>query len=203
MSSRLSFDEKRKRLCDLFYEKKDFFQLRDLEKMAPKLKGIVSQSVKEVLQSLVDDNLVCREKIGSSNYFWSFPSTAIQSRKVQISRLEESVEKIRSSISEMQSKIEEASIDKEETDEYLAFQSQYADLDSQRKKFSEEIDKYKEVDPELFRAKKIEVEEIKKRVNIWIDNIFTLRSYCINNFGTSEADFNAQFEIPDDLDYAD
>ncbi|KGG52385.1 hypothetical protein DI09_17p150 [Mitosporidium daphniae] len=53
----------------------------------------------------------------------------------------------------MQSKIEEASIDKEETDEYLAFQSQYADLDSQRKKFSEEIDKYKEVDPELFRAK--------------------------------------------------
>ena len=36
------------------------------------------QSVKEVLQSLVDDNLVTCEKIGTSNYFWSFPSTAVQ-----------------------------------------------------------------------------------------------------------------------------
>jgi len=47
--------------------------------MAPKKKGIVTQSVKEVLQSLVDDNLVSFEKIGTSNYFWSFPSTALQS----------------------------------------------------------------------------------------------------------------------------
>lgn len=39
------------------------------------------QSVKEVLQSLVDDNLVTSEKIGTSNYFWSFPSTAVQTVK--------------------------------------------------------------------------------------------------------------------------
>lgn len=47
--------------------------------MAPKMKGIVQQSVKEVLQSLVDDDLVMFEKIGTSNYYWSFPSTALQS----------------------------------------------------------------------------------------------------------------------------
>lgn len=35
--------------------------------LGPKLKGIVSQSVKEVLQSLVDDGLVQGDKIGSSN----------------------------------------------------------------------------------------------------------------------------------------
>jgi hypothetical protein len=34
-------------------KKKDFWQLKELEKMAPKLKGIVAQSVKEVLESLV------------------------------------------------------------------------------------------------------------------------------------------------------
>lgn len=47
------------------------------------MKGIVSQSIKEVLQSLVDDGLVQADKIGSSNFFWSFPSqqgTAIQAR---------------------------------------------------------------------------------------------------------------------------
>jgi hypothetical protein len=72
---------------------KDYFQLKELEKILPKTKGIgnaiylntciltlslVAQSVKEVLQSLVDDRLVMGEKIGTSNYFWSFPSTALQ-----------------------------------------------------------------------------------------------------------------------------
>ena len=36
--------------------------------------GIVSQSVKDVVQSLVDDNLVNTDKIGTSVYFWAFPS---------------------------------------------------------------------------------------------------------------------------------
>jgi hypothetical protein len=68
-------------------------QLKELEKLGPKMKGIgeiwlffhgivhfffltrvfmflVSQSVKEVLQSLVDDNLVQMDKIGSSNCRW-------------------------------------------------------------------------------------------------------------------------------------
>ena len=34
-------------------------------------------SVKEVLQSLVDDNLVDTDKIGTSIYFWAYPSKAM------------------------------------------------------------------------------------------------------------------------------
>lgn len=48
-----------------------YFQ--ELEKIAPKEKGITAQSVKEVIQALVDDHLVDSEKIGTSIYFWSFP----------------------------------------------------------------------------------------------------------------------------------
>jgi hypothetical protein len=55
------------------------FLLKELEKIAPKEKGIVMQSVKEVLQSLVGDDLVDSDKIGSSIYFWSFPSKAFNS----------------------------------------------------------------------------------------------------------------------------
>ncbi|XP_028519506.1 meiotic nuclear division protein 1 homolog [Exaiptasia diaphana] len=78
----LSFEEKRHRLQQLFFEKKDFFQLKELEKIAPKEKGITSMSVKEVLQSLVDDNLVDTEKIGTSVYFWSYPSKAMHTVSV-------------------------------------------------------------------------------------------------------------------------
>jgi hypothetical protein len=85
---KLSLEEKRQRCLDYFTETADYFQLKELEKTLPKTKGIgirwlviiayiVSQTVKEVVQSLVDDRLVNQEKIGSSNYFWCFPSQAI------------------------------------------------------------------------------------------------------------------------------
>lgn len=69
----VSFEEKRIRLLQLFYEKKEFFTLKELEKIAAKEKGIVAQAVKDVLQTLVDDELVRSEKIGTSVYFWIFP----------------------------------------------------------------------------------------------------------------------------------
>lgn len=69
----VTLDEKRARMLQIFYEKKEFFTLKELEKVAPKEKGIVVQSVKDVLQALVDDGLVRTEKIGTSVYFWTFP----------------------------------------------------------------------------------------------------------------------------------
>jgi hypothetical protein len=39
--------------------------------------------VKEILQQLVDDGLVDAEKIGTSNYFWSFPSKVYRKVHVQ------------------------------------------------------------------------------------------------------------------------
>ena len=74
MSKRgLSLEEKRTRMLAIFHDSKDVFTLKDLEKIAPKEKGITLQSVKDVVQSLVDDNMVSSDLIGSSTYFWSFP----------------------------------------------------------------------------------------------------------------------------------
>ncbi|XP_038880241.1 meiotic nuclear division protein 1 homolog isoform X3 [Benincasa hispida] len=71
----LSLDEKREKMLQIFYESQDFFLLKELEKLGPR-KGVISQSVKDVVQSLVDDDLVSKEKIGTSVYFWSLPSCA-------------------------------------------------------------------------------------------------------------------------------
>lgn len=69
----VSADEKRARMIQLLYEKKQFFQLKDLEKIASQEKGIVAQSVKDVVQALVDDGLIDTDKIGTSVYYWAFP----------------------------------------------------------------------------------------------------------------------------------
>lgn len=52
--------------------------MKELERRAPKEKGIVPQSVKEVTQLLVDEGLVECEKIGTLSCFWAFPSKATQ-----------------------------------------------------------------------------------------------------------------------------
>ncbi|KAF9647269.1 hypothetical protein BDM02DRAFT_3098387, partial [Thelephora ganbajun] len=67
----LSTEEKRVKLVQILHETKDFFQLKELEKLGPKMTGIVSQSIKEVVQSLVDDGLVQYNKIGSPNCTFS------------------------------------------------------------------------------------------------------------------------------------
>lgn len=43
--------------------------------------NIVPQTVKEVLESLVNDNLVEGDKVGAGNFFWSLPSKAYQNVK--------------------------------------------------------------------------------------------------------------------------
>ena len=45
-------------------------------------KGITSMSVKEVVTSLADDGMVDTDKIGTSVYFWAFPSKATANRQV-------------------------------------------------------------------------------------------------------------------------
>lgn len=103
----VSAEEKRIRMLELFHEKKDFYQLKvnihvmnsdkeflmilrrtmliklyvfnyqELEKIAPKEKQIVAQSVKDVIQNLVDDGLIDTDKVGTSVYYWSFPRYVI------------------------------------------------------------------------------------------------------------------------------
>lgn len=45
------------------------------------------QTVKDVLDSLLADNLVLSDKIGAANFFWSLPSQAAQTVKISISFL--------------------------------------------------------------------------------------------------------------------
>lgn len=49
-------------------------QLKELEKLGPR-KGVITQSVKDVVQSLVDDDLVSKDKIGTSVREHNFSAT--------------------------------------------------------------------------------------------------------------------------------
>lgn len=64
----VSAEEKRKRALEYMLTTKEVFRLKDLESKLSKECGIVSQSVKDVVQGLVDDELIDSDKIGTSSF---------------------------------------------------------------------------------------------------------------------------------------
>ena len=111
----LSIDEKRQRMLQLFHEKKEFLLLKEVERLAFKEKGIVSQSVKDVLQSLVDDDMVNSDKIGSSVYFWAFPSNSLVMKKKKLNELTVKLNKDSHRSKELSTAISEASRDRKDS----------------------------------------------------------------------------------------
>ncbi|KAK8654691.1 hypothetical protein V6N13_107298 [Hibiscus sabdariffa] len=103
-------------MLQIFYESQDFFLLKELEKLGPK-KGVITQSVKDVVQSLVDDDLVSKDKIGTSVYFWSLPSCAgNQLRNVQ-RKLESDLQSSKKRYTELVDRCNELKKGREESDE--------------------------------------------------------------------------------------
>ena len=55
--------------------------LKDLEKSLPSAAGISGMVVKDYIAALVADSLICVEKIGSGNWYWSFPADAVRQKQ--------------------------------------------------------------------------------------------------------------------------
>ncbi|XP_069682875.1 meiotic nuclear division protein 1 homolog [Periplaneta americana] len=199
----VSAEEKRTRMLQIFYEKKEFFQLKELERIAPKEKGIIAQSVKDVLQSLVDDGLVDSEKIGTSVYFWAFPSKAKHSKIKQVenagNRLNEVTKKLKTS----QENVAAAKIGREPTEERTQILEKVAKLKSEEELLLKEIQKYKDSDPEVMEKMKNQTQVAKEAANRWTDNIFSIKAWCKNKFFIEENVLNKQFGIDPEMDYLD
>jgi Leucine zipper with capping helix domain len=83
----------------------------------------------------------------------------------------------------------------------LLLHSEFVELKKQQDLVQKELDKYREMDPDLFEARKKILNDTNISINMWTENIFTLQSYCANKFNIARSDFNTQFGIPEELDY--
>lgn len=57
--------------------------MKQLEKEASKKKGFKEKEVKDIAQQCLDDNMIKSDKIGSSVYYWQFPSDETNSVNFQ------------------------------------------------------------------------------------------------------------------------
>ncbi|XP_064650877.1 meiotic nuclear division protein 1 homolog isoform X2 [Lineus longissimus] len=190
-------------MMDFFFEKKDFFLLKELEKQCQKEKGITSMSVKDILMSLVDDGMVDTDKIGTSVYFWAFPSKASQNRKRKIADSKQSRDDILRKKKSTEEALAKAKIGKEETDERETILQQLSTKKQELNELNAELKKYQDCDPDVLNAKKQEAKVAKEAANRWTDNIFSTKSWIKKKFSFEDSKIDKQFGIPDDFDYID
>uniref|UniRef100_A0A803K7M4 Meiotic nuclear division protein 1 homolog n=1 Tax=Xenopus tropicalis TaxID=8364 RepID=A0A803K7M4_XENTR len=182
---------------------KDVFQLKDLEKIAPKEKGITSMSVKEILQSLVDDGLVDSERIGTSNYFWAFPSKALHARKRKLETLESQFTEVKQKRENLQQSVDKARVGRQDTEERSKLAEELASRRHRKEELCAELEKYKECDPDVIEEIRQSNKVAKDAVNRWTDNIFAVKSWAKKKFGFEERQIDKNFGIPEDFDYID
>ncbi|KAL3744826.1 hypothetical protein ACJRO7_014004 [Eucalyptus globulus] len=201
----LSLEEKREKMLQIFYESQDFFLLKELEKLGPR-KGVITQSVKDVVQSLVDDDLVSKDKIGTSGiglkfqvYFWSLPSCAGNQLRNVYRKLESDVQSSKRRLAELADQCNALKKGREE--------SALSNLKKVEEKYNElkdEMAEYADNDPAAFEAMKDAISVAHAAANRWTDNIFTLRQWCSNNFPEAKEQLEHMYQevgITDDLDY--
>ncbi|KAF9547386.1 Meiotic nuclear division protein 1 [Mortierella hygrophila] len=196
----VSAAEKRTRLLDYFHETLTFHKLQELEKTVPKEKGIVQQAVKDVLQSLVDDGLVTVEKIGTSNFYWSFPSAVQQAKNAQLQNLEAEMNRIETANADLESKIQEAAGGRQNNAQRQEMLKQLQEAEALDAQYQKELKQYSDNDPGLIEAQKRYSQIAKDATNRWTENIFTFQSYCVDKFMVDRQEFNRNFNIPEDLD---
>ncbi|KAJ2819416.1 Meiotic nuclear division protein 1, partial [Coemansia sp. 'formosensis'] len=168
-------------------------------------KGLVrkrqlSQTVKDVVQSLVDDGMCHCEKIGTSNYYWAFPSESAIKRQTRLKALEKDVEQMEARRHELVDSIDKAQLGREQTDERTSLNEELAEIEAQWNAQQTELQTFKECDPVLMNQKRTESTVARDAANRWTDNIFTIQSWVCEKFNMDPADFAKHFGIPPDMD---
>eukprot|EP00946_MAST-07B_sp_MAST-7B-sp1_P004409 g4409.t1 len=174
----VSAQEKRDRVLAQLRESKRPWTGKELEKSAKKL-GFHPMAMGDVLQELLDDGLCCKEKIGSSNYIWSFPSTAFKHASKKRRLQEERAKELEESISQLTKDRAALEPGRELTDEYLELQDELRTKKARLGVLESKLESNRANDPEVLQELAAVVGALKENVDRETDNMFAIKSYLV------------------------
>ncbi|XP_037960768.1 meiotic nuclear division protein 1 homolog isoform X2 [Teleopsis dalmanni] len=198
----LSAEEKSVKMLEIFHESSSVFQLKELERIAPKEKHIVVQSVKSTLEELVNNGQVHSEKIAGSIYYWSFPSENFNTIKNQLKEKEAILSKLLNKIEIATEQLQSSTNALENSADTDTLQTKIATL----KKDKIELEKLcaaaiADYDHNDITQKANSHKALSEAVNRWTDNIFNVKMWCKRKFDKQGSELDKAFGIPEDLDY--
>lgn len=144
-------------------------------------------------QSLVDDGLVEKEKIGGANYFWSFPSKKDRLLQLQHEDCLKNIESIKTTLVDVHSKLadakrgrEEEEEDKENNNNSIGRAMKLQRLTRATKErfaLETELETLKENDPQALADLQLELRYVTEAAHRWTDNIFSCKAYLTKKRG--------------------
>lgn len=185
----MSAEEKRKVILDLYHKTKEVYTEKEICALATKA-GVNSGTVADVNISLVDDGQVEKEKIGGSNFFFSFPGKADRQLQIDHEQTLAEIESAKARVADAQSKLADSKRGREdEGGERAKKLARLFELEKEKTKLTAELDGLKENDPQALADLEKEQKLVVEAAHRWTDNIFTCKSYLTKKRGmcTKEA----------------
>ncbi len=178
---------------------------QEIEKLAAK-KGVTIQSVKEVLQGLCDDDLVCVEKVGIQNVFWSFPSATSVKLEAETAKLTAALEALVKEEEEAKGRVEEERLVKGDCPEREALEARLREVQGRVNTKKRELEKFSATDPQRFETLKRLKVSTRDGANRWVDNLFVMEKWLRTQFNMEKKtiqEFFAHQGVPKELDYVE
>ncbi|CAG9465057.1 unnamed protein product [Pedinophyceae sp. YPF-701] len=189
----MSLEDKRQTVLRIFHDTKDVYVLKDIEKLASS-RGVVAQSVKDVVKSLVDDDLVHQEKIGASNYLWSFPSEATLKVVTERDRLTKQIKALRRQAQDAAAQANALQEGDADAAERAELEAELAALQAANAQHAAELREHADNDPEVFAALKAAAKASVEGANRWGDNLECLKDWMNGKFEGRKEDVEAFFK---------
>ncbi|KAG7531287.1 hypothetical protein FFLO_04465 [Filobasidium floriforme] len=128
---------------------------------------VVQQSVKDVLDDLKGDGLVDFDKIGTSNYFWSFPSAAGAIKKSKLEKDQAELQALTTRLEELEAAYSTELCGREDNPERADLLAQLASLITTSTQLKAELEAYGAADPIKMETKRQAIELAKEACVLW------------------------------------
>ncbi|KAL6708661.1 hypothetical protein ACN47E_002357 [Coniothyrium glycines] len=165
--------------------------IRDLEKTLPQVSSITGMQVKDYLQALSDDNKIRVEKIGSGNWYWSFPSDEKKAKEATLSTAREEHAKISTIVLELQAKANDARMARTEDKDLLietgggreTLSAKHGHLTSEIEKLRTELIAYSEQDSVSIEKKTAATQQLVLDAEKHTDQILHMEGWLKQRLG--------------------
>lgn len=169
-------------------------------------------SILDINQSLVDDGLVDKEKIGGSNYYWSFPAKKDRLLQLEYTKTLEEITRMKSLITDAEIRLANAKRGREAEDDdddddtaaananggggeknrgnntRASKMARRAELAKELLAATSELEVLKQNDPlEVVNLEK-ELKLVTGAAHRWTDNIFSCKDYLVKKRGMMKAE---------------
>ena len=163
--------------------------------------GVISNTVKDVVQSLIDDNLVETDKIGAGNFLWALPSKGQQIRVNKLDQLKSGVMECKTQKKSLTQYIQNQLQDKPDSSERLEKLQILKSAENLLENLKKQRDSLKSCTKQYYDECLEKFVKAKNNCNLFTENILACRAYLQSrNPSLSASDINKYFSIPEDLD---